>query len=85
MQYRMMSRYSAINIYQELAFKLDDNWTILPKLMKVTVGIVTKWIIENEQNPVDIGVEFRITKQSGTILSPAYSSNQILPTFGFTW
>jgi hypothetical protein len=38
------------------------------------VDIVSKWIVEREYNPCDVGVEFRLTKKSGCMLSPCYSS-----------
>jgi len=59
----------------ELCFKLDENWTNLPRLVNVVIDITTKWIkIDKKPNPLNIAMEFRISKQSNTLMSPAFSN-----------
>jgi len=60
----------------ELCFKLDENWEVLPKLINAVIDITQSWIKDdNKSNPLNISMEFRITKNSGALMSPAFSQD----------
>jgi len=61
----------------EVCFKLDEGWELLPKAINETINCVEYWIKEKHTNPVNVAMEFRVTRGCrSALMSPAYTSNE---------
>jgi len=61
----------------EVCVKLTESWDNLSKLVLATVRTTEKWIREKKRNPVNIAMEWRLTRGcKAAIMSPAYSNNE---------
>jgi len=61
----------------EVCVKLTDTWDNLPKLVLATIRTTERWIRETKRNPVNIAMEWRLTRGcKAAIMSPAYTNNE---------
>jgi len=61
----------------EICFRIPENdWSVLPKLIKAAVEYVSDVIKKKNINPVNIALEFRISRGTkSAVMSPAYEDD----------
>jgi len=59
----------------EVCIKLSPDWSNLPKIIQTTVDTTAQWIRQTKTNPVNVAMEWRLTRGSRSILSPAYTDD----------
>jgi len=60
----------------EVCIKLTPDWSNLPKIIQTTVNVTEQWIKSKKTNPVNVAMEWRLTRGCpSALMSPAFTND----------
>jgi len=69
----------------EICIRMPENdWSLGSSAIKEMMNVIREWTVQYNINPVDVGAEFRITRRSRSLFSPAYDNDPYCKDY-FLW